>query len=243
MSMYANCQYFNPLWLAPKAWLDPWDPNANGVQPANSTASSAWVDKSRNANSCDQATGANQPTWLSSAINSKPAFNFSGSPVFFNWKSSSTMAIQNSPFEIYIVALTSFQVTATFLISSAAKGWEIDYDPGTPANGAAFLNPFATIAAGVGTNHQYNDGVPHIMSARSQTGAGNPSYCRVDRVDGTPINGGLNNTNTALVLGKRGDSAFYFQGSMGDVVLVNYQLTTVQRNLLENWLKNRGGTP
>jgi hypothetical protein len=239
----ANNQYFTPKHLPNlKVWLDATDVNANSTNPADNTAISAWVDKSGNGNSGAQATGANQPFFRTSGINSKPAIQFTGSPVFMGVKDSATIGIQNSPFEMYFIAKTS-NAGASFLISCADGYWEIDYNPGTPNNGLGFLNPFASIAVGVGTASQYTDGNAHILGARSQSGAGNPSYARADSVDGTPTNGGLQNQNKAVYIGMRHNSSFYFNGYIGEIIIVNTQLTTNQRTVLENYLKNKWGTP
>jgi hypothetical protein len=246
MSMYSNCQYFNPKWLpSVKIWENAHDPSANGTQPADNTSMSSWVDKSGNAFSDDQATGANQPKWRSN-VGGKPAVEFTGSPVFFNSKSSSTLGIKNSPFELYFVAQTS-TLTATFLASSSSTNnlWEIDFQPdgagGT--NGIGAFNPFPTIQAYAGVGNQYADGNPHIISYRAESGGSNPNYCRADGVDGAVGSNGLNNTDATLVVGKRGNSSFYLVGYIRERVLVTTQLTTVQRTLLENYFKNYWGTP
>lgn len=75
---FGNTQYFNPRRVSNLIlWLDATDPSANGVQPANGTSISTWVDKSANGNNATQGTGANQPTYTTGARNGLPVLTVS----------------------------------------------------------------------------------------------------------------------------------------------------------------------
>jgi len=73
----------NPPITGYTAWLDA--TQATTFTYSSSNIISQWTDASGNGYNATQATVVNQPTRVSSAINSKPAVRFDGTNDFLNW--------------------------------------------------------------------------------------------------------------------------------------------------------------
>lgn len=165
-SYWENTQYFNPRQIANLSiWLDGVDPLANGVQPANGTSISTWVDKSNNANNVVQATGASQFVFTTGAVNGKASLlssaiksmATSGNPT--NWPTGA--AVPRSMFVvIYPIALpgatgivsednggnaTAFDLdiftglSNGFLLDSGGSGQYVTFDSAAVSTGAPVM--------------------------------------------------------------------------------------------------------
>ena len=98
-------------------YLDARDPSNNGTQPSNNASIAEWYDKSGNGNNLSHATGAKQPTFISSHFNGQSALYFDGSQGFLG----SSIPICSSPvgsWTIYYVIDLSGISTEQFITDS-----------------------------------------------------------------------------------------------------------------------------
>lgn len=79
---------FSPTLIAGlELWLD----SGVGITKDGSDLVSTWADQSGNGNDAAQATGTNQPLWVDSVLNSRPAIRFDGSDNFLRIANSVTV--------------------------------------------------------------------------------------------------------------------------------------------------------
>jgi hypothetical protein len=87
-------------------WASAYDPSNNGTQPANGASISTFVTKFVSAVNLNQGTGANQPTFVTNAINGRPCIRFDGTNDSMQTNSSS-LGITSAFSMHFIVRLSS----------------------------------------------------------------------------------------------------------------------------------------
>ncbi len=201
----------------------------------DNTNISTWYDVTGNLNNATQTTSANQPLIRTNVINGHPVMRFNGSTSYFNLPSTGTLGIQNSDYEIFIVAKTSF-TGVEFLISAAGYQYEMQFN-GTnigmrfipPIPGGGYLDE--------GTTNEYADGNPHIFSVRASSTGG---AARVDGVDGGTTTADLQNANdVSYTLGTRYGPTLPFNGDIAEVIVYNTILSASQLNTVESYLSQK----
>src|ERR1700753_363478 len=146
-----NTPIFDVLSYNPVLWLDAFNPNgwSDSSWPANNASIATWKDKSSSANDATQATGANQPTFVWSSLNNKPAMVFNGSSQYFINGTGNIITGQ---------AMTLlFVATATNIISTArpclyptrrnndTASWQFELGSNTNADSAGITSPTNTV--------------------------------------------------------------------------------------------------
>ncbi|MFA6596492.1 MAG: T9SS type A sorting domain-containing protein [Ignavibacteriaceae bacterium] len=198
-----------------------------------SSAVSTWGDVSGLGNDASQSTSANQPTLVSNSMNGNPVIRFDGTTSKMNLPASSTLGIQSNPYEMFIVARSSYTANPEFLISGGATE-QFEYH----LNGARFI-PISSTYLDEGLTGAYTDGNAHIFSARASATGG---AVRVDGTDGGTSSANILSSNSgALQLGVRSDGTYYFNGDIAEVILYNTNLSTSDRSSIEHYLANRYG--
>ncbi|MFA7419212.1 MAG: T9SS type A sorting domain-containing protein [Melioribacteraceae bacterium] len=200
-----------------------------------SSAVSTWGDVSGLGNDASQNTSANQPTLVSNSINGNPVIRFNGTTSKMSLPTSVTLGIQNNPYEMFIVARSSYTANPEFLISGGATE-QFEYH----LNGARFIPiPGSSNYLDIGLTGAYTDGNAHVFSARASSSGG---AVRVDGIDGGTSSANILSSNSgALLLGVRSDGTYYFNGDLAEVILYNTNLSTSDRSTVEHYLANRYG--
>ncbi len=214
-----------------KLWLRA-DDGITGTSDSSNV--NTWYDASGNLNNTTEYVSAAQPLFRTNQINGKPDLIFNGSGSRLNLQTSSTLGIQNSAYELFIVAKSSYTTNPEFLISGTNAQYEIQLN--TP--GARFIPLPTTTYYDVGTGSQYSDGNPHIIEARASSTGGAIS---VDGVDGGTSSSDLRNSNNvSMTIGIRADSTSYgFNGDIAEVIIYDTTLSASDRSLVENYLATK----
>jgi hypothetical protein len=237
---WANTQYFNPRQIGGlRLWLDATDPAANGTQPANNSAVSTWVDKSTGGNNVTQGTGANQPTYKTVILNSKPVVRFNGSTTLLQKASGTDLGDQIT---VFVVGTTNG--------NSIHRGTFFDYTDGAATNtgtnivqtdathltyrtfdGAlkdatwtGFTEPFTGVIYG------YNDGSNNFIYINGTQ-------------QGTAVCGNISGNPTYYTIGSllNGVGGWYLDGDVAEVLVYNSALSSAKRTLINRYLGNKWG--
>lgn len=96
---FGGTKLWTPSAIATALWLDADSPSTITL---NGSTVSQWSDKSGNGRHATQATATNQPTYVSSAINAKPALSFDGTNDFLNL-TDGTVPTGNTNYSMFVV--------------------------------------------------------------------------------------------------------------------------------------------
>lgn len=196
---------------------------------SNGVALSSWVDQSGNGNDASQSSGGAQPTYVSSSINGLPAIRFNGSTSFLDLPTASTLGIQNSEFDVFVVAKSS-NSGIQFLIGGTAGNYEVHLNG---ASGARFI-PKSTLFVDKGATSLYTNGSAYIFNAAAGSENG---VLRVNGyAGGDSAYDSRNAENSVITLGRRGNGTFYLNGDIAEVIIYNSVLSAVDRASVESYL-------
>lgn len=206
---------------------------ADQALTSSDTSVSGWGDLSGWNNDASQSTSSNQPTITSSAINGYPALSFNGTTSKLTLPTSVSLGIQNNPYELFIVAKSSSSTIQFLLAGGANEQFEYHLNG---VVGARFI-PVTSVWIDQGTAGAYTNGNAHVFSARASASGG------VVRVDGNEVGASGVNTLSSnsgnLLLGARSDDTYYFDGSIAEVIIYNTNLSSEDRNSVEQYLAQR----
>lgn len=218
-----------PLWtpdeITTAAWYDA-DDAATITESGGSV--SQWDDKSGNGNNATQGAGANQPTTGTDTINGVNAIDFDAFAEYMNMSVSvagSTMsmfmvATKSADLSRYVISMTGSQ--PAFLSNWSSKDFE--YYGATPR---------ITLATTTTTSAS-------ILEAVSTSGGTTDTY-----LDGSST--GSVGGQTSFVgksfesLGATPGGGSYFNGQIGEVVLMDTLATTDERQKIEGYLAWKWG--
>jgi hypothetical protein len=222
-------------------WLDAADTNTITL---NVTTVSQWNDKSGNARHATQANGANQPTYISSGMNSLGLIDWDGSD------DSMTISGGTTPLHTLLSADNTYSMAwavkpdtisnQAVLLYVPEGSWkflvEIKSDGGvywgdTPSNYRTYSG---------GSFFVVNTGTFFTLI---KTGSGNGTA----HVGGTlntsfTNNGGLGDTpalGAAFILGQY--PGIFYNGKMAEIIISNYSWDTSERQKVEGYLAHKWG--
>lgn len=237
---WANTQYFNPKQVGGlKLWLDATDPAANGTQPANLSSVSTWVDKSGVGNNLVQAVGANQPTYRTNILNSKPTVRFNSVNSFMQKTSASSLGTQLT---VFVVGTTSGNGTN--------RGSFFDYSTNVTTNtGMNLLNEATpTIVGGffdgglkqaisaaivlpyTAVLYAYNNGTNAFVFSNGT---------QIATVACGNVSGSPNVYTIGALFGPLAN--YYLNGDIAEIVAYNGNISAAQKLLVNRYLGNKWG--
>jgi hypothetical protein len=231
-------QTFNPRNVGGLVlWLDATDPAANGVQPANNAAIASWVDKSTAANTVSQGTGANQPTYKTNIINSKPVVRFNG---------STTSLVKTT--------VTSLGSTATVFVvgtindNGFSAGTFLEYsNAGTVNTGCLVLYESAllkwrVVVATVIADATYSTSLPYSAVTTAYNNGSNSFLLVNGTQQATAVTGNMDATSR-LTLGSlvSGIAGYFLNGDIAEVIVYNSSISSAERTLVSRYLGNKWG--
>ncbi len=210
---------------------------------SSSGSVSQWLDQTTNGNNAFQATGANQPTLSTNAINGMPAVTFNGSSQFLQMGSSFKNLTAGA--DVFIVAKPQ---------SASATGtlWEACSN-GSNAADEIGLQTAGTQAVGIANNSTTTSSVTSSSGALTvgsyqlvefqHNGAGTGTIL----VNGTSV-GSATVQNLANILraanyigtGANASSTF-FQGSIAEILVFNSPQTSAQRGDILAYINSKYG--
>jgi hypothetical protein len=227
---------FSPTISGLSAWYDA--SNSSSITLASTPTVSAWNDLSGNGKNTAQATSADQPSFVSSGINSLSSLSFNGTTDFLHaasgFPTSSDYTVAGvAKFSGNLANVILGGYTATSVISHAFWGNTAETPSLFQGQGNCGSCAFAT-AASVGTS-----AFLAVGTVATSNGAGN-MY----------VNGGTAVTGTApyypvadasIELGAYNGAANYLNGSIGETLVYSRVLSTAERQFVEGYLACKWG--
>jgi hypothetical protein len=228
--------------LVPVAWF-----RADRITGVSSGAALAsWTDVSGNGYNATQATTAQDPSYVTNAMNGSPV-------VRFNSANSTHLAFTRPVQDDYTI-ICAFQSTQGLssgtlfyqgagLVNGEVGGVVDDFGTCLFADGsicAGTGNPDVAVTSGGG----YNDGKPHVMTFTRQRSSGIGSLY----VDGVLIGTSAGNSDSLtapaqLVLGAQQTLGNFLSGDIGEVQIYNTVLTATNRQSAETTLFQKYNIP
>ena len=247
ISGMTNFTYSSSYLPGLQAWYDAADPLGTGVQPANGTVISNWVDKA--GESLNPMIASGSPTYTTSSQNGLPGITVAGNsgtsiPTHFQaYIPPGTFLAQLDAFVVY---KNTSAVTYNGLISRSSSSllYNAPLDiyetaiyagvyPGSFVQTASSFNVYNTATSIFNvTLSQSTAASSRVTSYRNGTAA---------TLTGTSTGWTPGDTGTHLYLGTRGDKATGFNGLFYEVMVFNAPLTTGGRQYVEGYLAWKWG--
>ena len=200
---------------------------------------SQWNDLSGNNNHATQPFAVSQPSKGTTTLNGKDVIKFDGTN-FMNLAAASTFNIDNSDYEIFMVARSS-SVAIEFLFSGSVLNYEMHLNltgEPPPLVGFRFI-PITGKFSDIGNNLDFTDGQGHIFGGRVDNNIG---IARVDKSDSLDTETPARSSSTgSLFLGQRATGGFRLNGDIAEVLLFSRALSSSERALIENYFNSEWG--
>lgn len=189
-----------------------------------------WGDLGSSGNDGTQTILAQRPVVVDSAINNQQAIRFNGVNSYMVLPTPSTLGIQNSDYEVFIVAKTrTVNSNISFLMGGSPECYELHLN-GT--SGARFI-PVASTYIDKGSVGDYSDSNAQLFNVRATDTQGIISVNRKETVTSTNAQSSDNGT---LLLGVRSGGFFWLDGDIAEVIIYNSVLSPEDRGKVERYL-------
>ena len=226
-------------------WLDAADPDGTGLTPANGSVISTWRDKSRNAYT---GTSSGSPTLVTRSQNGLPCVNFvAASSQYFNF--GNIIPLITAGITVFAVGKTTFGASAQSLIAkSRAAGFNGRW-------GLLYESPNLQFLIDV-----TGSGVLATASATTYSGVfslfggawSSPTaflYANGTQIGSVSASGTPSSISDSLFVGAYPSasggtpptSGYYFNGTIGEIIVYNAILSTEQRQKVEGYLACKWG--
>lgn len=197
---------------------------------------SNWADRSGNSNDMYQGASGYEPSLVTNSINGHSVLRFA-SGRYLNMPSAATLGIQNSDYEVFIVARsTSVNSNTEFLLAGTSiEQYEFHLNGSV---GARFI-PNTANYVDKGVSGDYTNTNTQIFNLRATDSYG---FVMVNGVDSTKkMTGSRSSFAGNLLLGIRGGGSLPFNGDIAEVIIYNAVLTNSARDSVQNYLKEKYG--
>jgi hypothetical protein len=211
---------------------------------------SQWTDQSPFGNNAVQASGGNQPTLTSNAINGEPALTFNGSSSYLSIPDNPTLR----PSTMTVIAVASSAGTSgyTHILGKpyySSSSWNAPYLAYELSLNPTGVPLFSCSVAGTGGYDGTGTAViPNQSYVLSGTYDGSTvSFCENGGPPSTTsISGAIDNgdsTTKNLVIGQASVNSprEFFNGQIAEVLIYNRALTTAERQQAEVYLADKYG--
>jgi hypothetical protein len=241
-----NDSTWNPSMISTALWLDAADASTVTL---NGSSVSQWNDKSGNGRNLTQGTSANQPLYVTNALNGKPKLNFGTTDFLVN---SSYGGWANSSFFVAAICnldnatLPAFPAIISENNSSSAGYLAFGSNNTTPRKIAISRTGQATTSSTF--NFPRNSwGILGFQSALGITGSsGSGTVTLTPYLDGTSAAdisiGSLLTTSISTIVGaSRLGAQDILDGSLAEVIVSPASLSSLYRQKLEGYLAHKWG--
>ncbi len=201
---------------------------------------SSWADQSENGNDASHdAPVAFQPSVVENAMNGQPVVRFDDAGTnYFLLPSTAALGIQNSDYEIFILARSATSHTNNHYILTTALVSNGDFELWTnDTGGARFLTNDGTSSSHVGTPGQFTDTQPHLFNMRASNTEG------VLAVNGVHVAENEVNSRSAygngLSVGTKSGGSNWFYGDIAEIIIYNAVLSPEARDSVEAYLTGK----
>ncbi len=212
---------------------------------------SQWDDKSANTDHAEQSTGANQPAYNATGINSRGAINFGTFNDALFLKSTKNMGLSG---DFESTAFAVVRSTYDGLINAFPTVFMQNERSNSRSYGLALADERATLVtwndhSSVAAGAAIDTTNPHLICLEKAAGtltAGTTFYIDGGSALSTTITNGSNNTpnliDAPLLIGRFAESIgfHFFQGDIGEIIIYDGVLSAADRNavtdhLIEKW--------
>lgn len=251
---WGNAQFYNASSVASsQITIDPmsanvtkssmlmWFRSDNGVTTSSGKVTS-WLDMSQNAYNAMQATGANQPTFVSSAIGSIPAVGFDGSAQFMNVPATS---LHSHVMSLFVVTKpTTLTTNSTMLSYNLASGNDkVVLSQGTSAGSIRFnVNNGSTATAIQSSNSAMTAGQFGLVESHYFLGSNTGKIYANAVLDGTgnlgPMNSVVRDTN---YIGQALGGTNRYPGQIVEIIAYAGNISESERLNVEAYVRERYG--
>lgn len=264
-----NAPSFSPLSLSPALWLDASDASTLYTDSGLTTLVGAdgdpvggWMDKSGNAKNALQSNGTNKPAYRTAVKNGKPIIRFDGTNDSLSFAASTAYFkfLHASQGTVFLVFQTNPSIsnpnTLYTLLDNSALGTNVGY--GLYYEDRSSQSRNNTIGSVGGSLATYNfsvtaanDQVPtgtwkcatNKLKGQDATASNRSRFYINASLDST-VNS-LTGTNTAnstynLMIGS-GQSSFYLNGDIAEILIFSSALEDTDRSSVENYLNTKWG--
>ena len=210
-----------------------------------------WTDRSGAGNHVVQATVANQPRWIQSALNGRPGLVFDGvddrldATTVANWK----FLHDGTRCTVVAVLKPTLAASVGALLTTGGRsapitGWLLDYHGASQRLELYISNGAAAIVSTTASASSTLRGVPHVISYRYLEGGGTDYDVRSDGVSvlsgsttGAPSSG---NPTVPLRLMSRDNAAYFCPGDVYEIAaytryLDDATLSSITQHLGGKW--------
>lgn len=211
-------------------WLDASD-TATITQTGG--AVSAWADKSGNGYNATQETGASQPTTGIDTLNGKNVLTMNGTHFFVTPSSLWSFALSNNTIFVVVKSSTPTMVNR---VLGGNNGAAVQYGMVLGEFSGTLQRFYSGNAISLTTS---SDGLPHLLTYQRD---GTNGYFSRD-------SGAITSTNqsaqslTSFNIGRCGTLSSGVNGIIAEIILYRRNISIDDRALVQNYLKNKWGTP
>jgi len=189
-----------------------------------------WADLGSLGNDGTQATLAQRPVLIDSAINNRRAIRFNGTDSYLTLPTAATLGIQNSDYEMFVVAKSAtVNSNVNFLVAGGAEQYELHLNG---SSGARFI-PNTGNYIDVGTTGEFSDTTAQLFNVRATDTQGILSVNGNETVDAGNAQSADNST---LRLGVRSGDGYWFKGDIAEVIMYSGVLSDPDRKKVEDYL-------
>jgi alpha-tubulin suppressor-like RCC1 family protein len=191
-----------------------------------------WGDLGSSGNDGTQTTQARRAVIADSAINNKQAIRFNGSNSYVTLPTTSSLGIQNSDYEVFIVAKSRISDTDIHFLMAGSTLEQYELHLNGDA-GARFI-PNSGNFVDEGTAGDFSDGEAQLYNLRATNTYGSIT---INRALATIESINARNANDVnLYLGVRTDNSFTFDGDIAEVIIYSSILSDNDRRKVESYL-------
>ncbi len=220
-----------------RIWLD-----ASTVSQGNGTAISAWADKSGNGLTTTSDYPLTRPIFRTNQLNGFPSIDFDGTNDFL--KINNATGINTQAISWFIVgnfnSLTASQTMLHFSHFGSSYNKNLRYTLYYSNNNRIFSSMLKTNGSGPISNHSLTTSTQVLSTLIGTTtvksftdGNQTGGFTAADLV--SPVN-----SNAYVSIGRRGSiNDMYLDGNVAEVIVFNYELTTPERVIVENYLSSK----
>ncbi|MEQ9309336.1 MAG: FG-GAP-like repeat-containing protein [Balneolaceae bacterium] len=196
-----------------------------------------WQDLSGASNNASQSSTSNRPTLDTSAVNNLPALYFNGSSTL---EISSSLGIENSDFEIFVVAKSSNSNSGYILTKQVSGSYYPSLSYNYNDDGFKFVGSFnsSNPELGFGSNNEYNDGVPHLFNTSATSNSGLLKINAETVVESA----GLDFTHSGsgiLYIGSAGNNHSFLSGYISEIILYRRTLSGLEKHQVHRYLSDK----
>jgi alpha-tubulin suppressor-like RCC1 family protein len=198
-----------------------------------------WGNLRLSGNDGVQTDLARRPVAVDSVINNRRVIRFNGTNSYVTLPAASTLGIQNSDYELFMVAKSSSS-DINFLLGGETIGQHELHLNGDA--GARFI-PVSNASnyVDVGSAGDFTDSTPQLINLQATDTFGK---LIINRSQMTTNNTNAQSSNAGdIYLGVRTDNSFSFDGDIAEVIIYTGVLSATDRGKVEEYLVNKYAIP